>query len=97
MNTLYLTYWLGNKAATEQQRLDASSPSGRNCAPSPSGQAGLRRRRDAAARPADQAAAWTPTSRSVQNRLEAEELKLLNDTPDPTGSSGCVLASSFPP
>lgn len=84
MNTLYLAYWLGNKARDEQQRL-AALTSVRQELRTQLAEA-KRDYSDAVARlPVLRSRAATLDSqiRSVQNRLEAEELKLLNDTREP--------------
>lgn len=81
MNTLYLAYWIGNKAATEQQRLDAMTEL----------RATLRDQLETAQADYNIAIARLPVLRqqaeqldaeikTVQNDLEIEELRLLNDT-----------------
>ena len=81
INLLYLTYWIGNKAATEQQRLDAMSAARDQ----------LREQLAEAQEKYDEAMLRLPVLRTkaanldtaIQNtqlKLEAEAIKLLNDT-----------------
>lgn len=84
MNTLYLTYWLGNKAKNEQQRLNALQAMRQEL------RTQLEQAKtdytDAVARlPVlrTQAAELDSRIRTVQNQLEAEEIKLLQDTREP--------------
>lgn len=84
MNILYLAHWLGEKAATAQQRFQALGAIREE----------LRTQLDQAREDYDAAVARLPTLRTraadldtrirnLQNRLEVEELKLLNDTREP--------------
>jgi hypothetical protein len=84
MRTLYLTYWLGNKAATEQQKLEALTTVRDE----------LREQLAQARTDYDAAVARLPLLRTkasdlnseigtVQNDLEAEELRLLESTREP--------------
>ncbi len=84
MNTLYLTYWLGNKTASEQQQLDALTALRQE----------LRTQLEQAKLDYDDAVARLPglqtkaaqldtQIRTLQNQLEAEEIELLDDTREP--------------
>ncbi|MCB1125798.1 MAG: hypothetical protein KDM81_04835, partial [Verrucomicrobiae bacterium] len=84
MRTLYLTYWLGHKAATEQEKLNALS----------SVRDELRSQLAQARSDYDDAVARLPLLRTkaadlnseigtVQNDLKAEELRLLESTREP--------------
>jgi len=84
MTTLYLTYWLGTKAKTEQQRLQALQAVREE----------LRTQLEQAKQDYSDAVGRLPVLRTraadldsrirtVQNRLQAEEIKLLQDTREP--------------
>ena len=84
MRTLYLAYWLGNKASSEQQKLDALSTVRDE----------LRAQLAQAQLDYDAAVTRLPVLRTkaallnseigtLQNDLEAEELRLLEDTREP--------------
>jgi hypothetical protein len=92
MRTLYLTYWIGNKAASEQQRLDALTAL----------RDSLSVRFEEARADYDIAVARLPVLnqqadqidsaiRTLQGKLEVEELKLLNDLREPDWVLGLRL------
>lgn len=84
MRTLYLTYWLGNKAATEQQRLEAMTTV-RDALRDELEQARVDYDDAVARLPVlrTKAAALDSEIRTLQNDLQAEETRLLDSTREP--------------
>lgn len=84
MRSLYLTYWLGNKASTEQQRLNAMTTV-RDALRDELEQARVDYDAAVARLPVLRTKAATLDSqiRTLQNDLEAEELRLLDSTREP--------------